>query len=166
MRYSVIFAGLVLTTSVLAQDNQEPRELTVLRTSYKAEVAKVVTPINIRYVDALIALKKKLGGAGDIEGAMLVEDATKALLDSLDSDKKIQIVGRWNRVSNNDIYIFEKEGTCRVGRIIGTWKLKGKDVVAIWNNGVTSTFVKMTDDKCQIVGGEGGFMVREKGAQK
>lgn len=51
----------------------EPRELTAVRTSWRNQVKASTEPVKKRYLQQLEALKRQLGGRGDIKGATAVQ---------------------------------------------------------------------------------------------
>ena len=80
----------------------EPPELTSVRASYQKQIQEANAPINARYVEYLENLKKQLGGKGDVEGAVAVQnelDAIIGLQGSTSSPGGDKIV-IWNQ--NND----------------------------------------------------------------
>lgn len=77
----------------------EPSELTAVRASYQKQIQSATEPINARYLEFLENLKKTLGGAGDLEGAVAVQkeiDTIAALQVALPTSAGDKIVV-WNQ---------------------------------------------------------------------
>ena len=68
----MLFLSLYLAASCFAED-KEPPELTQLKLGYETQVNAAMDIINQKYLTQLDVLKKKLGGQGKIEEAMVVQ---------------------------------------------------------------------------------------------
>jgi hypothetical protein len=76
MRY--VMVAVFMAVAAVAAEN-EPPELARLRTQYEAQVEAVVAPIRGSYAKRLEALKKTLGGAGDADGMVAVQNEIDAI---------------------------------------------------------------------------------------
>lgn len=73
-------ALLLITVLAPASLVAEPPELTTVRSSYEKQIQTVTAPITAKYVEFLENLKKQLGGAGDLDGAVAVQKELDALI--------------------------------------------------------------------------------------
>ncbi|MCX6985795.1 MAG: hypothetical protein NT118_13760 [Lentisphaerae bacterium] len=89
---------------VIAEEAKNPAELDQLNTSYQAQVKSVIDPINQKYFQQLDALKKKLGGQGDLESAQQVQ---KEIEDFFKKSKDMEAV---NAVNNATVYALCDDG--------------------------------------------------------
>lgn len=65
----------------------ENKELQMLQKKYEQDVRYAVNPITVRYMDSLEDLKKKLGGEGKLEEAMLVAKEIEKISEVWKTDK-------------------------------------------------------------------------------
>ncbi|MBK8094135.1 MAG: hypothetical protein IPK32_19770 [Verrucomicrobiaceae bacterium] len=64
---------------VSAAFGEEPAELVSVRASYQKQIQAATEPINARYLSFLDDLKRRLGGKGDVEGALAVQKEMDAI---------------------------------------------------------------------------------------
>jgi hypothetical protein len=81
----VLLFGIFIIT--VYADDKDPAELAQSKAAYQAQVKAAMEPIQKKYLQILDALKKKLGGQGDLEGAQRVQKEIEAvaIMDKKDS---------------------------------------------------------------------------------
>lgn len=113
---------LVVTAAVAYGDKvepKEPKELTALKSVYTQEVARVLAPVDARYIEALTQLKKKLGGAGDIDGAVAVDAELKSVVIPAADNNIPKTMAKWNNVTVKSTEIQgTKLGTFKKGQTL------------------------------------------------
>jgi len=175
-RMKQITIGLLLVLSAWLAQSQtpqstEPAELSRLRESWQRAKEQANAPIDRKYVDALRELKTRLGKAGNLDQALLVDAELKKMpLDppatALNARRKLTVemltFGEWkfeNKAVNfSRIWVFTPDNKFKLkgaGEPFGTWKITGNflrmdTVTKNWNE-----FALDLDES------EGTFMLHE-----
>ena len=102
---SLLFSLAVFATALHAQTaSPEPPELRAARARYEQEAAAATAPAKARYALALDAIKKTLGGRGDLAGALVVQHEIEGLRPApnpLPLTQKQAKVVVWNQHNGN-----------------------------------------------------------------
>jgi hypothetical protein len=137
----IFIAVLFLALPLFAQDTEkkEPAALVKAREDYQRDIL----PITKKYVAKLEALKKDLGGRGDLDGATAVQAEIDTVKPDDDGSKNGALFGVW--IGKYGTYEFRAGSrawyTNNDGKKIeGKWTLKEKKFIATWTNGVTDTY--------------------------
>ena len=77
---------LLISGFISIADDNDPSELTQARSTFQTKMKAATTPIIQKYLQQLDALKKQLGGKGDVEGAKRVQKEIE-FIKSVDADK-------------------------------------------------------------------------------
>jgi hypothetical protein len=86
MKKIILAVVWLAAVPLLAQQNESPKQLRELRQSYLRARAAAVAPVEQRYEEALTQMKERLTKAGDLEGAIAVDNELKALNVSKSAD--------------------------------------------------------------------------------
>lgn len=89
-----------------AKESKDPVELAQARNTFQTQMKAATTPIIQRYLQQLDALKKQLGGKGDVNGAVAVQKESDAFAAKTETWKPVDpevksLLGKWNvKVTN------------------------------------------------------------------
>ncbi len=93
-----IASNEAMMAGVIAEKANNPAELDRLNAAYQDQVNAAIDPINQKYLQRLNALKKKLGGQGDLESAQQVQNEIEAF------SKQLTELAAINAVNNATVY--------------------------------------------------------------
>ena len=132
-----------------AKESKDPAELTQVRNTFQTQMKAATTPIIQRYLQQLDALKKQLGGKGDVNGAVAVQKEIDAF--AIKAEKPVDINIKNLLSSSWDVrtttggykatWTFNEDGSMMTSdKRSGIWELT-KDKVAIhWADGWNDAF--------------------------
>jgi hypothetical protein len=115
--------------SGLAED-QEPRELVLLRDSYEEKVERAAKPIRQEYLKSLEDLKKRFMGKSDLSSALAIDEEIKKVRGFTQPLKKSMIGTVWTW--GNSVLKFSDGGVLQCAGTQGSWSVRKDEVIAVW----------------------------------
>jgi hypothetical protein len=173
---AVLAVALIVAVGSAQDEDKEPAALTKAREGFMLEMAKVVVPTSRNYLVKLDALKKELGGKGDLEGAKEVQKEIEKVMEQLDAYRtKSQVekeaeriaIGTWALLClqsgfRDTLFLYE-DGTCKVkSGETGNWAIKETKFVIQWKSGKTSTATLPLKKKMTVASSWAGEWTFEK----
>jgi hypothetical protein len=126
-----------------AKESKDPVELAQVRNTFQTQMKAATTPIIQRYLQQLDALKKQLGGKGDVNGAVAVQKEIDAFAVKPEKPVDINIknlIGKWDvRFTNGHScnWTFEEGGSLKSNDgNTGTWEIQKDKVLLHWKCGI------------------------------
>ncbi len=137
----VLLVGALSAQKSNKSETTEPKELVALRNNWEKAKEQAIVSVNMKYIEALEALKLRLTKAGDLDRALLVDSEIKSLRSPVGSkqassssilatnkdlsDRTLSYVmpsGKWR-----DKITFNSDGSMRIHRskMAGNWKIEG-----------------------------------------
>lgn len=139
----------ISTVPVMAED--EPAELMQARSSYQKDVEFATRPIRDRYLSRLNALKRLVGGRGDVRSAVAVQEEIDRVNSSIPDPGFEKFAGSWSVtyttgetrhyvISQDGIVTWDETGGKKIAPVKAKLSLKGNEAVFDYIQGAIEVF--------------------------